>query len=282
MKNKGKELKNIDLKKLSSMHVGGKAKRLFVPKNIEQLNNIIKYSKKISKNCIILGNCSNIIFHDKVYRDVFVSMKGFDTIRANGDIVSCGAGISLFTLCMFCEQHELTGLEPLYGIPGSVGGAIAMNAGAFGDEICNHLDEFVSLQDGEIKTKNKFDFAYRKGPLDSGEILIEAKFKLNKGKKEEIIKKQMQFLQKRKSLQPSLPSCGSVFMRGKDFSPAKLIDEWRLKGLTVGGAMISTKHAGFIVNASDATFEDVILLIQIVEWIAKSKGYEFEREIKII
>lgn len=282
MKNKGKEIKNVDLKTLSSMHVGGKAKRIYFPKNIEQLNNIIKYSKKSSKKCIILGNCTNIIFQDKVYKDIFISMKGFDSVTCDGEVITCGAGVNLFTLCMFCEQQGLSGLEFAYGIPGSVGGAIAMNAGAFDGEICSLIESITILKDGGMLCHNQIKYGYRSGPLKDGEILIEAKLRLKRQKNEEIIKKQAVFLQKRKNSQPNEPSCGSVFKRDGDVIPSKLIDEWGLKGLRIGGAEISRKHAGFIVNRGGATFNDVKTLIEIVEWIAQNKGYSFKRELKIV
>lgn len=282
MKNKGKKIKNVDLKTLSSMHVGGRAKRIYYPKNIEQLNNIIKYCKKIAKKCIILGNCTNIIFQDKIYKDVFVSMKNFDKLSCNGEVVTCGAGVNLFTLCMYCEQHELSGLEFAYGIPGSLGGAIAMNAGAFGGEICQLIENITVLNEGQIHTRSTLEYGYRRGPLNDGEILIEAKLRLKREKSAEIIKKQATFLQKRKNSQPNEPSCGSIFKRDGEVIPAKLIDEWGLKGLRIGGASISSKHAGFIVNDGGAAFGDVKLLIEIIELIAQNKGYNFKREIKII
>lgn len=282
MKNKVKEIKNIDLKKLSSMHIGGKAKSIFYPKNIIQINNILKYGKKLSKKCIILGNCTNIIFHDKTYDDIFISMKEFDKLECDGETVTCGAGVNLFVLCMFCQRHGLSGLEFAYGIPGSLGGAVAMNAGAFGGEICSQLESITVFVDGEIRVCRDLKFDYRKGPLADGEILIEAKFKLKRSKSEEIFKKQVNFLNMRKISQPNEPSCGSVFKRSGDVIPAKLIDEWGLKGLRVGGAAISDKHAGFVINRDGATFEDVKTLIEIVEWIAKNKGYAFKREIKIL
>lgn len=282
MKNKGRKIKNYNLKSLSSMHVGGVAKRIFFPENIDQLNNLLKYCKKSSKKYIILGNCTNIIFQDKIYDEVFISMKGFDEIACEGEFVTCGAGVNLFTLCMFCEQRGLSGIEFAYGIPGSLGGAIAMNAGAFGGEIGSVVENITVLKEGEIHVRHDLNFDYRSGPLVDGEILISAKLRLKPTKNEEIIKKQAVFMQKRKITQPNEPSCGSIFKRKGDIIPAKLIDEWGLKGLQLGGTAISEKHAGFIVNKGGASFEDVKTLIEIVEQIAKNKGYIFEREIKII
>lgn len=282
MKSKGKKIKNVDLKSFSSMHVGGKAKCIYFPKNIEQINNIIKYCKKKLKKYIILGNCTNIIFQDKIYKDIFISMKKFDSITCDGEIVTCGAGVNLFTLCMYCEQQGLSGLEFAYGIPGSLGGAVKMNAGAFGGEICDLIEEISILKDGQIFTKREFSYGYRKGVLADDEILISAKLKLKYEKSEEIIRKQSIFLQKRKTTQTSEPSCGSIFKRDGNIIPAKLIDEWGLKGVRIGDAMISPKHAGFIINVGEAKFKDVKKLIEIIEWIAQNKGYVFEREIKII
>lgn len=282
MKSKGKKIKNVNLKNMSSMHIGGKAKRIFIPKNIGQLNNIIIYSKKIKKKLIILGNCTNIIFKDKTYRDVFVSMKGFDRLSCDGEIITCGAGVNLYTLCAFCEKHGLSGLEFAYGIPGTLGGAIAMNAGAFGGEICPLIENITTLKDGNVISRSELVYGYRNGPLGDDEVLIEAKIRLKRCRNEEIVEKQSLFLQNRKISQPNEPSCGSVFKRKNNIIPAKLIDEWGLKGLKIGGAAISEKHAGFIVNKGGAKYEDVISLIEIIEWVAKSRGYFFERELKII
>lgn len=283
MKIKIKKVKNADLKNYCSFKIGGKAKCIYFPENIRQIKYLINALKNKNKEYLILGNGTNILFPDKKLKKIIICLKKLNEIQINGEEIVCGAGANLFNLNSACAQNSLEGLEFTYGLPGSVGGAVSMNAGAFGDEICNHLFEIVVCKDGEIYSRQNLKFRYRKGPLEKGEILLFAKFKLKKGEKQKIIQIQHDFLQKRRDTQPyGECSAGSVFRRGENFIPAKLIDEWGLKGLKIGGCEISKKHAGFIVSAGKARQSDALALIELIEWVAKAKGYIFEREIVVV
>ena len=275
--------RNVDLKDYCTFKVGGKAKIMFFPKSAEEVKHVVCYFHKKGYDApLVLGNGSNILFCGD-FKGAVINMRGLDKITLSGNEVTCGAGVNLFALNKFCAENALEGLEFSYGIPGSVGGAIAMNAGAYGGEICAHLQKMIVLKNGSVYEKEVFSYSYRSGPLEEGEVLLEAIFKLKSGKKEDILSKQQEFLQKRRSSQPySKPSAGSVFKRRGEIIPAKLIDEWGLKGLKIGGAMISPVHAGFIVNEDNATWQDVETLIELVEQVAKGHGYQFEREIKLI
>lgn len=256
---------------------------MFFPKSAEEVKEAICYCYKKGHNApLVLGNGSNILFCGD-FKGAVINMCGLGGVSIKGDEVTCGAGINLFALNKFCAENELEGLEFSYGIPGSVGGAVAMNAGAFGGEICAFLKKMIVLKDGAIYEKNAFSYSYRCGPLEEGEVLLEAIFKLKSGKKEDILLKQQGFLQKRRASQPyNKHSAGSVFKRQGEVIPAKLIDEWGLKGLRIGGAMISPVHAGFIVNEDNASPKDILTLIELVEQVAKGHGYCFEREIRLV
>lgn len=283
MKIKIKRIKNVKLKNYCSFKIGGKAKCIYFPENIREIKYLLNYLKIKNKDYFILGNGTNILFPDKNFKKIIICLKNIKEIQINGNEIVCGAGVSLFELNKICAENNLAGLEFTFGIPGSVGGAVAMNAGAFGGEICNYLSEMVVCRNGEIFSRQNFKFSYRKGPLENGEILLYAKFKLKNDEKQNIIEKQCEYLQKRRCTQPYKEfSAGSVFKRNGDIFPAKLIDEWGLKGLQIGGAKISEKHAGFIVNVGNAKQSDVLTLMELIEWLAKSKGYDFEREIKVL
>ena len=234
-----KKLKNVDLKNYSSFHIGGKAKNMFFPKNISQIRRLILRLESKGEKYHIIGNGTNILFADEIYENI-VCLRDFLYIFLENNQIVCSSGVNLFSLCKFCEKNGLSGIEFLYGIPGTVGGAVAGNAGAFGGEICNFIPSITVLKNGEIIEKNGLSFSYRRGPLESGEILLEAKIKLNKAKNSEIIAKNKQFFEQRKISQPYQQFlAGSVFKRCGEIIPSKLIDEWGLKGIRVGGASVS-------------------------------------------
>ena len=272
--------RNVLLKNYCTFKIGRKAKIIYFPKNNDELIELLNKKNKL----FILGNGSNILFPDSRFETPIICTKKLNKMFVKGDCVFCEAGASLFELCMFCQKHGLSGLEKLYGIPATVGGAIVMNAGAFGEEICSKLKSFkIFKKNGEIIEKKNFRYAYRKGPVEDDEILLSAIFKLKKEKKSKILNEMMEIFQKRKTLQPyNYPSAGSVFKRGENFLPAKLIDEWGLKGLKVGGACVSDKHAGFIINIKNASSNDVKKLIEEIERNASQHGFVFEKEIKVL
>ena len=275
---------NVSLKRYCTFKIGGCAKTICFPKTENEFLKEIFLCKNQSKKFFILGNGSNILFNDEGFDGKIISTRLLNTISVCGENeIYCDAGVNLNVLCRYCAENGLKGIENLFGIPGSVGGAIMMNAGAFGCEICQFVKKIKILKDREIIEKSPTNFSYRKGPLGKDEILLSATFSLEKGIKQDILASQKLIMEKRKSSQPyGLPSAGSVFKRGKYFLPAKLIDEWGLKGLKKGGAMISDKHAGFIVNFDKAKSDDVLFLINYVEDYAKKRGYNFERELVVV
>ncbi len=276
----------VDLKQLNSFGIGGKTKYLVVANKAKTIKEIAKYTKLF----YIVGNGTNIVFPDKLYKGTIIKLgKNFSTIKVKNNKVVAGASANLFALNNFLKDKELSGLEFTFGIPGSVGGAVFMNAGAFGDEIGNYVTR-VKIFDGEkiYWTKN-FTFSYRNSTFKQKKyVILFVELTLSKGKKEEIEKRQKEFLEKRKTTQPyGEKSAGSVFKRieknGKTFFPAKIIDKLGLKGVKIGSAEISTKHAGFIVNKNSATQKDVKKLIKKVKnKIKRETGFELEEEIILL
>ena len=262
------------------MRVGGKAYKIILPKDISEVSQAVEYCKRKNREFFVLGNGTNVIFDDNGYNGIIISLKNMNKIRREGDCLVAEAGVNLMQLCRFAAEEGLSGIEALYGIPGSVGGAVKMNAGAYGWEFCQFLQQITTFSDGQIRQYDNFDYTYRRGPLKTGEILLCVKIKLKTDKKEKILEKMSQFLQKRVTFQPYCQaSSGSIFKRKDRVIPAKLIDEWGLKGLKIGDAQVSDKHAGFIVNLGSASSHDIKLLIQIIQFIAERKGYKFDTEV---
>ena len=273
---------NEDMKKHTTFKIGGKARFFVLPKNVKELKACLNVCKKNNLKFFILGNGSNVLVDDNGYNGAIICLKKLNSIsiktyKSHSYVTAC-AGVSLFALNKFLASKALSGLEWSYGIPGSVGGATKMNAGAFGNSIGDFICELTYLKDNKIMKTSKIDFEYRKG-FEKG-IIISIKLKLKNGNMHEIQEKMNSFFATKKSLQPyDLPSAGSTFKRHKDFVPSKLIDEFNLKGLRFGDAMISPKHAGFIVNLGSAKCSDVLKLIDLVKLIFSLKQMQLEEEI---
>ena len=280
---------DISMKNLTSFKIGGRVKVLVSPSEIESFAVVFKFLKKYNIPYFLLGNGSNILFKDKDFFGVAVSSKNLNKIRIlENNIVECESGVNLFKLCRFLKTNSLSGMEELFGIPGSLGGAIYMNAGAYGVEIKDlllcvcYFDEKENLVEKETKD---LDFFYRYSVFQkTNNFIVSAKMKLRNGKADDIEKKMKEIFQKRVEKQPlNFPSAGSVFKRPKGAFAAKLIEETGLKGLRVGNAMVSEKHCGFIVNLGGATAEDVETLIEkIIKIVKIEKNVDLEKEIKII
>ena len=215
-------------------------------------------------------------------------MLNMDKIEIEDTIVTVEAGVKLGFLAQKLLKEELTGFEFAAGIPGSIGGAVRMNAGAYGGEMKDIIVETKCLTpSGEIVTlsNEEQEFSYRHSIfMENRYIVLETKIKLQKGNKDEIKAKMDDYAQQRKEKQPiSLPSAGSTFKRGTDFVTAKVIDECGLKGFSIGDAQVSTKHAGFVVNNGNATAEDVLRLIEHVQKVVlEKKGKKIELEIEVL
>ena len=279
------------LKNHCSFRIGGNAEILVIPKKEKVLSDIIKYCSGRAVPFHNLGNGSNVLISDEGLRGVVIKLMGglSDLIYLGGGIIACGAGISLTRLCNFALEHSLTGLEFAYGIPGTVGGAVYMNAGAYGGEIKNTLLSVRSIdKENGIPAEDKAEdlsFSYRNTSfMKNGRIITGAVFSLKEGCKEEIKAKMDELMAKRKNSQPlEYPSAGSTFKRPPEGYAAAHIDECGLKGTAVGDAEVSTKHAGFVINKGNATFNDVVSLMEIIKnEVLNQHGVLLEAEVEIL
>ena len=277
------------MKNHTSFKIGGCADLFVTVGDERQLSSAIGLCKEKNIPLFVLGNGSNLLVSDKGIRGVVLRLSGeFCHIGFNSDgSVHCGAGAQLSKLCAFALEHSLTGLEFAWGIPGSCGGAAFMDAGAYGGEMkdvvfcCEHID----LRTGECGSFSgeKLDFAYRHSVYSGGGYVITAlQVRLEKGNKEEIRAKMDDLMGRRKDKQPlEYPSAGSIFKRPVGYFAGGLIEQCGLKGAQVGGAQVSPKHAGFIVNVGGATCEDVLgLIADIQKTVREESGVELECEVR--
>lgn len=278
---------NEPMSKHTSFKVGGNADYFIFVRNISDLKYVLKVSKEYNIETFIIGNGTNILVKDKGFRGAIIKLL-MDKITFDDNKIIAEAGASLILLSNKVSKSGFTGFEGLSGIPGSVGGAVRMNAGAFGNEIkdvlieTRYLDE--NLEEHNINNK-EHNFEYRKSIFSTNKyIILESSFKLEKGDIDQIENKIKENYTKRTTSQPlDKPSAGSTFKRGEDFITAKLIDDAGLKGYRIGGAEISTKHAGFIINNNNATADDIIKLIKYTKDVIKEKfGKVIQTEIIII
>ncbi|MDR1254016.1 MAG: UDP-N-acetylmuramate dehydrogenase [Oscillospiraceae bacterium] len=278
------------LAKYTSFKIGGKADLMINVFGEMALIKILKFicSEKIPY--YILGNGSNLLINDNGFRGVILKLSGeFTDIKLlNNDVILCGAGAKISKLCLFTLENYLSGLEFLWGIPASLGGAVFMNAGAYNLEIkdvflsCSHITPCGRVE--ELK-KEGLEFGYRKSVyMKSKNIITFVKLQLQKANKLAIKSKMDDFLQKRKEKQPlNYPNAGSIFKRPIGNFAGTLISNCGLKGLRIGGAQVSEKHAGFIVNTGVATCEDVLNLIKLVqEEVFKKSGVLLEKELMVL
>ncbi len=258
--------KNIKGRDLSTFKTGGKIKYYFIPNSIEDLKNLLQEITKYNIKFFIIGNGSNILISDKGFNGIFINLKGFTNyIEIRKNKIICGASVSLNTVIEYSKQYSLSGLENLAGIPGTIGGALIMNAGAFNTEIGDFV-EYVKIIDrkGKIKTlkQSQIKFSYRKSTPLNKYIILESGLILKKGKRNLIEKKINEILKKRELKQPlEFPSAGSIFKRPANNYAGALIEKCGLKGFSIGGAMVSEKHANFIINKKKATSTDIYKLI---------------------
>lgn len=276
------------MKNHTSFRVGGPADILVTPLRVQNVINIISICKKNNINYFIMGNGSNIIVRDGGFRGVIIKLTSLNKIEVEGVKIRAQAGALLSCLSKEALKYSLKGLEFASGIPGTVGGAVAMNAGAYGPEIKDVIESALVIDDeGIIKnlTKDRLDFSYRSSIIQKKNyIVLEALFNLENGDYDEI-KNTMENLNKRRAeKQPiNYPSAGSTFKRPPGNFAGKLIEDAQLKGASIGGACVSKKHAGFIINYNNANAHDVIALIKMVRDCVKEKfGVELETEVKII
>lgn len=277
------------MSKHTSFKIGGNAALFVVPGSDKALAEIYDKCVALNMRTFILGNGSNMLISDDGIDAVVILMcrNNADVSLISDGFIKADAGASLMKVCRFALSENLSGLEFAFGIPGSVGGAVFMNAGAYGGEIKDVIYEAECLTpDGRIVTLSKDDMelGYRTSVFNrNGYIILNATFKLST-KDNELIKADMDdFLNRRKSKQPlEYPSAGSVFKRPEGYFAGALIEECGLKGKTIGGAQVSQKHSGFIINIGSATAKDVMDLVDYVkETVKNEKGVDLEPEIRI-
>ena len=288
--NVGKVWLNEPLSKHTTLKVGGPADIMIQPFHKEGLIQTVKYLTSQHIPWIAIGRGSNLLVRDGGIRGAVIKLgKGLDALTIEEDKVTVGAGFSMIKLATIVAQHGLSGLEFAGGIPGTVGGAVYMNAGAHGSDISSVLENAqILFADGEIRVldKEELNFSYRTSCLQGERkgICLEACFKLKKGNRDEILAKMTANKNYRRQTQPlQQPCCGSVFRNPTPYSSGRLIEESGLKGFRVGDAQVSTKHANFIVNLGQAKARDVLTLIEhIQKTVYQNYGVHLQPEVEVI
>jgi len=252
----------------TSFGIGGICDVVVMPNSVDCIREIVSECRANGIKYYIFGKCTNVLISDSGLRGVAIIIGGdFSSIKKEGNRLICEAGASLSKVCAFARNEALSGLEFAYGIPGTVGGGLYMNAGAYGGEMknvaayCEYLDT-----DGSIKRMNREDMelSYRRSAFTgSDKIILSVCFELSAGDTDSISAKMNELMQKRREKQPlEYPSAGSTFKRPEGYFAAKLIEDSGLKGYTVGGAQVSEKHSGFVINRGGATSEDVRRIVE--------------------
>ncbi len=290
---------NYNLAKLSSFRIGGNADVFISPKDKEDVKNAVKFFEKVNMPYVVLGRGSNVLISDKGIRGAVISLReNLEQVKVkeeNGEVlVYAEAGADLPALAVEMLKRGYGGLENLSGIPGSVGGAILMNAGAYGKEIFEVIENIEVIRNGEIKTLQRNEVAYRYRGTDlEDDIILACRLRLKKLSAEEkklAMENRKVLMEKRRNSQPlTLPNAGSIFKNpppdehGNPRFAGALIEACCLKGKRIGGAQISEKHANFIVNVDNAKASDVMALIELAKSQVKKKfGIELELEIKLL
>lgn len=280
-------LRDEPMKKHTTFRVGGNADYFIKPVSNEEVKKVIELCNEFEMPYYILGNGSNLLVGDKGYRGVIVHIyKEMNTIRTEGDCIRAQAGALLSKIGNEALAAELTGFEFASGIPGTLGGAVVMNAGAYGGEMKDILlDATVLTPEGEILvlSKDELEFGYRTSVIArKGYIVLEASIQLNKGEKEAIKERMDDLKLQRTTKQPlEYPSAGSTFKRPEGYFAGKLIADTGLRGFRIGGAQVSEKHCGFVINKENATAADIVeLMRQVAERVQEKFGVELEPEVK--
>lgn len=274
----------------TSMKIGGECALLVTVNDVSTLSALISLFDKCSEKYFILGRGSNILVSDNGFDGAVIKLGGsLAEIDVSDDgVIVAGAGAPLKSLCMAAYENSLTGLEFAYGIPGSVGGALFMNAGAYGGQLSDVTISAQYLENSQIKTIDtesmQLDYRHSIFMQKRDMVILSVTVKLNIGQKSEIKTKMDELMQKRRDKQPlEYPSAGSMFKRPQGSYASLLIEQCGLKGLSIGGAQVSEKHSGFVINKGNATFADIIALTDEVKRIVFEKsGFELELEPEII
>ena len=276
------------MKNHTTFRVGGPADVCFLPKSADELMRAMNIASDMDIPCMVMGNGSNMVVRDGGIRGLVIILGDrFADIRVEGTHISCQAGAMLARLANAALDNSLTGLEFASGIPGTLGGGAVMNAGAYGGQLSDVLVSAQVLTDGSVETYTleQMEMGYRTTrPLREGSIVLSAEFELKTGDREEIAATMRDLNGRRRDKQPlNFPSAGSTFKRPEGYFAGALIEGAGLKGYSVGGAQVSEKHAGFIVNTGDATAADILALIKHVQQTVMEKdGVMLECEVMIV
>ncbi len=277
------------MKNHTTFKIGGPADVMIIPSNEEELIEAIKFSRENNIDFLIMGNGSNLLVRDGGIRGVVIKInEGFNNIKVRGTTIYCQAGALLSTISKVALKYSLKNFEFASGIPGTIGGAITMNAGAYGGEMKDVVIKVRALdKNNEIReyTNEEMNFRYRNSRVwDEGLIVLSVELGLEEGKYSTIEGIMKDLTYKRTSKQPlELPSGGSTFKRPEGFFAGKLIEDAGLRGLRHGGAQVSEKHCGFVVNTDNATCKDVLHLISVIQKVVRDKfNVELETEIKLL
>ncbi len=279
---------NEPMSKHTTFRIGGNADIFVTPDTTERLMSVVEYVKRSNIPYYIIGNGSNLLVRDNGFRGVIIQLyKNFADIEVNDNIIAAKAGALLSSVAKTAMNNSLSGMECLSGIPGTIGGAVCMNAGAYGGEMKDIVVETKVINKGrlEIIDNSSSEFGYRTSRImRENMIVVETTIKLEKGNKEAIENKMKELMSQRNSKQPvELPSAGSTFKRPEGYFAAKLIDDSGLRGFSVGQAQVSPKHCGFVVNNGGATAKEVIELMGKVSQVVYDKfGVKLEPEVRII
>ena len=289
MLGEAKVLVNEPMASHTTFRIGGPADYFVMPETVEELANVLKLCKEENTPYFILGNGSNLLVGDKGFRGVVIQLyKNFDGLSIEGTKITAKSGAMLIRVAKEAGKAGLTGLEFASGIPGTIGGAMVMNAGAYGGEMKDVVTSVTVLtKDGDIKTLSgdEMNFRYRGSVVeDEGYIVLEAVMELKEGNLEEIQERMDELSVQRRTKQPiEYPSAGSTFKRPEGYFAGKLIQDAELRGYQVGGAQVSEKHCGFVINVGGATAADVMQLMQDVsDKVMEQFGVTLEPEVKRI
>ena len=277
------------MKNHTTFRIGGPADALALPKTPEEVAEVVRFCHEHAQPYYVLGNGSNLLVSDEGYRGIVLQLyRNFNDIQVNGEMITVQSGAMLAAVARTAYQNGLTGLEFASGIPGTIGGAVVMNAGAYGGEMKHVLREVTVLtKEGEVLAipAKALELGYRTSVIPkNGWIVLGAVLQLKKGDPEQILARMEELKEQRITKQPlDLPSAGSTFKRPEGYFAGKLIMDAGLRGFTVGGAQVSEKHCGFVVNRGNATAADVWELIcEVKRRVKEMTGVELEPEVKLL
>lgn len=279
---------NVPMKQHTTFRAGGNADYFVTAQSEERLIRLIRYLRAEKLPYYVLGNGSNVLFLDEGYHGVVVKIGKFDDIEVSGNVLKAGAGVILARAAYTAHKKSLTGMEFAAGIPGTVGGAVVMNAGAYGSEIKDIITGARAVDEtGTVffLSKEELKLGYRRSIVSERELIImEAAFELAYGDSAEIEAKMKDLAKRRAEKQPlEYPSAGSTFKRPEGYFAGKLIEDAGMKGFSVGDAQVSEKHSGFVINRGNATARDILTLIKKVQEAVYDKfGVMLEMEVKVV